>query len=110
MQKGQCIYSISSGPGANLESCQFPTQLTARELEVEELLCRGYSHRNIATILGRSASTISVHVTNVYKKRGVHTQVCLLLAYLERRQISVFGDKTERLACRLVLKGTTGAS
>ena len=68
---------------------------TPRELEVEDLLCRGYSHENIAAIFGRSISTISVHVTSLYRKRGVHTQVGLLLAYLERKGIFVFGDETK---------------
>src|ERR1700761_7865006 len=34
---------------------------TPRELEVEELLCRGYSQENIAAIFNRSIHTISVH-------------------------------------------------
>lgn len=68
---------------------------TPRELEVEDLLCRGYSHENIAAIFGRSVSTISVHVSSLYRKRGVHTQVGLLLAYLERKGIFVFGDEAK---------------
>ena len=67
---------------------------TPRELEVEDLLCRGYTQENIAAIFGRSIHTVSVHVLSLYRKRGVHTQVGLLLAYLERRGISVFPDVT----------------
>jgi DNA-binding CsgD family transcriptional regulator len=63
---------------------------TPRELEVEDLLCRGYSQENIAAILGRSVNTISAHALSLYKKRRVHTQVGLLLAYLERKGIFVF--------------------
>ncbi len=66
---------------------------TPRELEVEALLCRGYSQQNVAAILGCSASTISVHTVNLYKKRRVHTQVGLLLAYLERKGIFVFREE-----------------
>ena len=69
-------------------------QPTPRELEVEDLLCRGYTQENIAAIFGRSIHTVSVHVLSLYRKRGVHTQVGLLLAYLERRGISVFPDVT----------------
>lgn len=72
------------------------SQPTPRELEVEDLLCRGYSQENIAAIFGRSVSTVSVHVTSLYRKRGVHTQVGLLLAYLERKGIFVFGDENNR--------------
>jgi DNA-binding CsgD family transcriptional regulator len=76
---------------ASMETCgQEPTP---RELEVEDLLCRGYSQENIAAIFGRSIHTISVHALSLYKKRGVHTQVGLLLAYLERKGISVFPDE-----------------
>lgn len=63
---------------------------TPRELEVEDLLCRGYSQENIAAIFGRSINTISAHALSLYRKRGVHTQVGLLLAYLERKGIFVF--------------------
>lgn len=66
---------------------------TPRELEVEDLLCRGYTQENIAAIFGRSIHTISVHALSLYRKRGVHTQVGLLLAYLQRRGISVFPDE-----------------
>jgi DNA-binding NarL/FixJ family response regulator len=63
---------------------------TPRELEVEDLLCRGYSQENIAASLGRSVNTISAHALSLYRKRGVHSQIGLLLAYLERRGIVVF--------------------
>jgi DNA-binding CsgD family transcriptional regulator len=66
---------------------------TPRELEVEDLLCRGYSQENIAAIFGRSIHTISIHALSLYKKRGVHTQVGLLLAYLKRKGITVFPDE-----------------
>ena len=65
---------------------------TPRELEVEELLCRGYTQENIAAIFGRSIHTVSVHTLSLYRKRGVHTQVGLLLAYLERKGIFAFPD------------------
>jgi DNA-binding CsgD family transcriptional regulator len=64
--------------------------LTPRELEVENLLCQGYSQENIAAIFDRSINTISAHALSLYRKRGVHTQVGLLLAYLERKGIFVF--------------------
>jgi DNA-binding CsgD family transcriptional regulator len=80
----QQIYSMASTE----------TEPTPRELEVENLLCRGYSQQNIAAILGRSVSTISVHVTSLYRKRRVHTQVELLLAYLERKGIFAFPEGT----------------
>jgi DNA-binding CsgD family transcriptional regulator len=73
---------------------------TPRELEVEELLCRGYSQENIAAIFGRSVHTVSVHTLSLYRKRGVHTQVELLLAYLQRRGIAVFPDDANEPSVR----------
>jgi DNA-binding CsgD family transcriptional regulator len=62
---------------------------------VEELLCRGYSQENIAAIFNRSIHTISVHTLSLYRKRGVHTQVGLLLAYLERKGIFAFPEEAQ---------------
>jgi len=70
---------------------------TPRELEVEDLLCRGYSQENIAAIFGRSINTVSAHALSLYRKRGVHSQVGLLLAFLERKGIFVFpNEEVER--------------
>ncbi len=66
---------------------------TPRELEVEDLLCRGYSQENIAAIFGRSLSTVSAQASSLYRKRGVHTRIGLLLAYLERKGIFVFPNE-----------------
>ena len=71
-------------------------QPTPRELEVEDLLCRGYTQENIAAIFGRSIHTVSVQALSLYRKRGVHTQVGLLLAYLKRKGIFVFPDEVHR--------------
>lgn len=100
MRKYACIHLASSGSSGDTKKWKLPKEPTPRELEVEELLCRGYSHENIAAIFGRSISTVSVHVTSLYRKRGVHTQVGLLLAYLERKHIFVFGDRIGQGASR----------
>lgn len=71
---------------------------TPRELEVEGLLCRGYSKENIAAILGCSVSTVSAHAMRLYRKRRVHTQVGLLLAYLERKGVFVFPQEGSECA------------
>jgi DNA-binding CsgD family transcriptional regulator len=60
------------------------TVLTRRETEVEKLLCSGYTRINIAAVLGISRATVDVYATNLYRKRGVHTHVALVIAYFER--------------------------
>ncbi len=42
--------------------------LTARELEVLELVARGLANKTIAAALGISAETVKVHVASIYGK------------------------------------------
>ena len=46
--------------------------LTARELQVLQLICDGLSNREIAAALDLSVNTISVHRTNIMNTLGVH--------------------------------------
>jgi DNA-binding CsgD family transcriptional regulator len=94
------------------EGLMFPQRAgaepTPRELEVEDLLCRGYSQENIAAIFGRSVNTISAQALSLYRKRGVHSQVGLLLAFLERKGIFVF--PTEEFGCSSHERVSVGAA
>jgi DNA-binding CsgD family transcriptional regulator len=49
--------------------------LTPRELEVLHLLVAGRSNRQIAEALFISGKTVSVHVTNILAKLGVHSRL-----------------------------------
>ena len=46
--------------------------LTAREIEILNLLSRGYSYTEAAEQLGLSAHTVATHVKNTYRKLAVH--------------------------------------
>jgi DNA-binding NarL/FixJ family response regulator len=46
--------------------------LTARELEVLRLICDGKSNKEIASDLGLSANTVSVHRANIMDALGIH--------------------------------------
>ena len=45
--------------------------LTARELEIVQLVSRGYTNGQIAKKLWVSRSTVKFHLTNAYRKLGV---------------------------------------
>jgi DNA-binding NarL/FixJ family response regulator len=47
--------------------------LTAREIEVLQLLARGYSYAEVAERLAISRHTVCSHVKNTYRKLAVHT-------------------------------------
>jgi DNA-binding NarL/FixJ family response regulator len=46
--------------------------LTARELEVLQLICAGKSNREIAAALDLSINTVAVHRANIMSALGVH--------------------------------------
>ena len=45
--------------------------VSARELEILQLIARGYTNREIGEILAISANTVKTHASNVYSKLGV---------------------------------------
>jgi DNA-binding CsgD family transcriptional regulator len=61
-----------------------PLGLSAREVEVVELLMRGLSNKEIAERLFISVDTVKKHTYNVYRKLGVQNRV--QLSYFVRNQ------------------------
>jgi DNA-binding NarL/FixJ family response regulator len=57
--------------------------LTARELEVLQLICAGRSNREIAADLDLSANTVAVHRANIMSALGLH-KTAELVAYAIR--------------------------
>lgn len=58
--------------------------LTAREAQVLAHLTDGHSQSDISSALAISSRTVKYHLTNVYRKLGVHTQnEAIVLAYRE---------------------------
>ncbi|MEE8716356.1 MAG: LuxR family transcriptional regulator [Coriobacteriales bacterium] len=53
--------------------------LTPRELEVMEMLCRGYSARRVSSELGISDRTVHFHTENLYRKLGIHSKQGLIV-------------------------------
>ena len=54
-------------------------RLSAREVQVLRLVALGKSNKEIATMLGLSANTVSVHRTNVMNALGLHKTAELVL-------------------------------
>lgn len=62
----------------------FKKLLTAKELEVLELLCAAYSNEDIGKKLNITQRTVKTHTGNIYSKLGVKTRAqCVKLAYEE---------------------------
>lgn len=51
--------------------------MTAREIEVAELVCHGESNAAIAAVLNIGVATVKTHVLNVFAKLGVDSRVAV---------------------------------
>ena len=70
----------ATGPAALVADASAPKELTAREREVLGCLAEGMSNKQIATALGISVRTVTVHVSNLLRKTGAasRTEAALL--------------------------------
>jgi DNA-binding NarL/FixJ family response regulator len=50
------------------------TRLTSRELELLNILARGFSYAECAEILGLAVATVGAHVKNIYRKLEVNSR------------------------------------
>ena len=66
VQKGQ--RAIPAVVAARLAEYTPRIELTPRELEVLQLMAKGFSNPEIASTLGRTESTMKVHVSNILQK------------------------------------------
>jgi DNA-binding NarL/FixJ family response regulator len=69
-------------------------RLTARELEVLQLICNGLSNRDIAARLNVSANTVAVHRANIMNTLGVHKTAELVVYALQHGLVSSLPPST----------------
>ncbi|MBI5505212.1 MAG: response regulator transcription factor [Deltaproteobacteria bacterium] len=56
--------------------------LTAREIEVLELLSQGRRTRDVASLLSVSIATVRNHIEHIHAKLGVHRRIDAVLLWL----------------------------
>jgi DNA-binding NarL/FixJ family response regulator len=66
-----------------------PRSLTTRELEVLQLIVHGKSNKEIATVLGLSANTVSVHRANIMQALGIHNTAELVVYAIRTGLVSI---------------------
>jgi two-component system NarL family response regulator len=64
-------------------------KLTAREMEVLEMIAKGMSNREIAAKLSIAEATVNVHVSNVTAKLGVSNRTQVIIAAHKRGIIHI---------------------
>ncbi|NEA61019.1 LuxR family transcriptional regulator [Streptomyces sp. SID12488] len=74
------------------ELTQLLATLTARELEIAELVAQGLTSQAIADRLYVSRRTVETHVSRAFRKTGVSSRTALATLMARRRTGSRFGD------------------
>src|SRR5271157_3248416 len=65
--------------------------LTARELQVMELLERGLKNKEIAIALGIRTGTVKIHVKHIFEKTGIRGRYGLALSGLKLKGLMAMG-------------------
>jgi DNA-binding NarL/FixJ family response regulator len=68
-------------------------RLSARELEVLQLICDGLSNKEIAAKLGLSANTVAVHRANIMNTLGVHKTAELVVYAIKNGLVTPLGPQ-----------------
>ncbi|MBS0276810.1 MAG: response regulator transcription factor [Proteobacteria bacterium] len=66
-----------------------PPELSARELEVLQLIVNGKSNKDIAAILKLSANTVAVHRANIMERLDIHNTAELVVYAIRHGLVSI---------------------
>lgn len=90
----QCLRTVASGgtwmehdpaaAGPHLQAAQ-RLALTARELQVRELVERGMKNKDIAMALGIRTGTVKIHLKHIFEKTGIRGRYGLALSGLQEK-------------------------
>jgi DNA-binding NarL/FixJ family response regulator len=58
--------------------------LTAREVEVLQLVAKGLRNTEVARVIGRTAGTVKVHLKNIFTKLGTEDRTEAVTVALQR--------------------------
>ena len=85
---GETVLDAAIVPAAPLKG-ERSHRLSARELEVLQLICEGLSNRAIAARLGLSANTVAVHRANIMSALDVHKTAELVVYAIQHGLVSL---------------------
>jgi len=57
--------------------------LTHREFQIANLVCKGFNNEEIAEELNIMHGTVKTHIRNIYRKTWVHNKISMLLRFVE---------------------------
>jgi DNA-binding NarL/FixJ family response regulator len=78
-------------------------ELTPREVQIAELVCRGQGNGRIAASLNIQTATVKTHIRNIYRKVRVKNKINMLLRFLQETQshtadrtVASYGNEIDR--------------
>ena len=102
-----CLRTVANGESW-LEDCVFRegarcdrpgrADLTAREVQVLELVEQGFRNKDIAESLGIRPGTVKIHLKHIFEKTGVHGRYGLALNGFRQRGLASAGCAGASLA------------
>jgi len=57
--------------------------MSPRELQVAELICKGFNNDEIAKALKIKAGTVKTHIRNIYRRIRVKNKIAMLLKFVD---------------------------
>jgi len=85
---GDAVPSAAVVPPAAVEADAYASDLTPRELTMLEAIAHGSSTKAISRELWISEKTVKFHLTNIYRKLGVHNRTSAMRYAYEHDLIS----------------------
>jgi DNA-binding NarL/FixJ family response regulator len=86
--RGEIVLDPQVAKTATLKG-ESSSALTARELEVLQLIVSGQSNKEIATKLGLSANTVAVHRANIMDALGIHKTAELVVYAIRNGLVNI---------------------
>ena len=71
---------------ADWSALQAYFELSPRQLQTAELVCRAYDNKRIAGELHVCSDTVRMHLKEVFRKVGVETRTALLVRMMQTRE------------------------
>jgi DNA-binding NarL/FixJ family response regulator len=85
---GETVLAAELSRAATLKG-ERPSALTARELEILQLIVDGKSNKEIADDLGLSANTVAVHRANIMDALGIHKTAELVVYAIRNGLVNI---------------------
>jgi DNA-binding NarL/FixJ family response regulator len=86
--KGETVLDAQLSPKENLKG-ERNSGLTAREVEILQLICEGKSNKEIAAQLDLSVNTVAVHRANIMDALGIHKTAELVVYAIRNGLVNV---------------------